>query len=80
MKNFVFISLPQKIFWRLVQIKENVYLTFFLNILVVGTGWSGDEQSILIDGCIKSSFQVGGHVQPPFFLPLRYLETDTLGV
>ena len=63
-------------------------LRFFFKIFVVRTGsatlkaawvdWGGDLYSILIDGCVKSSVQVGGHIQRPFFLPLRRLKTETL--
>ena len=63
-------------------------LRFFFDTLAVGTNsgtlkaaledWDGDAQSIVIDGFVKSNFQVEGHIQPSFFLPLRSLETETL--
>ena len=39
-----------------------------------------DIYSILINSCVKTSFQVGGYIQTFFFSPLMYLESETVCV
>ena len=62
----------------------------FLNILAVRLGsgslkaawqdWNGDVYSILSNGHGNLRFQVGGQIEPLFFSPLKYLESETLWV